>query len=377
MALGFMRHHRRWLYVFLWMVIPAMIILYLPAFIPQEDAAPATPGSLAEVGGQPITVGEYQRAYLRQRAATGAAVPGPPGPGRCWSGSASRSRPCSPWWSRADRALEAQRLGLCVDDETLAREMAALPALPGERPLPGRGRDRRRLDLQGITEQEFESMRGDAARAAPGAVTDGVSVTPAEVEREFRRRNEQVKAEYVLVPADSPAAPPSTTRCRPLRGGPEATAPREARVSYLLVDARLASSASRTEAERAYYREHATSSRTPEEACASHILVKVKATPRRGAPGRRGAPHGPGGPRPGEGGARTSRRWRRSLRGQGLGAAGGRPRLLRPRAHGARVRQRRVLLEPARCPSWCARASAIHVIRLTRRKEESVPPSRR
>ncbi len=32
MALGFMRRHRRWLYVFLWIVIAAFIILYVPAF---------------------------------------------------------------------------------------------------------------------------------------------------------------------------------------------------------------------------------------------------------------------------------------------------------------------------------------------------------
>ena len=33
-------------------------------------------------------------------------------------------------------------------------------------------------------------------------LTDGVSVSEKDAEREFRRRTEQVKAEYVLVPAD-------------------------------------------------------------------------------------------------------------------------------------------------------------------------------
>ena len=32
MALALMRRHRRWLYVFLWLVIAAFIILYIPAF---------------------------------------------------------------------------------------------------------------------------------------------------------------------------------------------------------------------------------------------------------------------------------------------------------------------------------------------------------
>ena len=32
MALGYMRRHKRWLFGFLWLVIAAFIILYIPAF---------------------------------------------------------------------------------------------------------------------------------------------------------------------------------------------------------------------------------------------------------------------------------------------------------------------------------------------------------
>src|SRR5262245_49477658 len=65
MALGFMRRHRRWLFVFLWLVILAFIVLYVPAF---QKAGVGSPGeTLAEVSGLPITAGEFQRAYMRQR----------------------------------------------------------------------------------------------------------------------------------------------------------------------------------------------------------------------------------------------------------------------------------------------------------------------
>src|SRR6478735_6482871 len=69
MALGFMRRHKRWLYVFLWVVVAAFIIAYIPALTGMgmgidSRAAGAT---LVEVGSLPITVGEYQKAYLRQR----------------------------------------------------------------------------------------------------------------------------------------------------------------------------------------------------------------------------------------------------------------------------------------------------------------------
>ena len=65
MALAAMRRHRRWLFVFLWLVIAAFIILYIPAF---QGADAGSPGeAMATVGGMPITVGEFRRSYLRQR----------------------------------------------------------------------------------------------------------------------------------------------------------------------------------------------------------------------------------------------------------------------------------------------------------------------
>ena len=65
MVLGMMRRHRRWLYMFLWLVIGAFIVLYIPAF--QQGSEGGAGEALASVAGEPITVGEYQRAYMRQR----------------------------------------------------------------------------------------------------------------------------------------------------------------------------------------------------------------------------------------------------------------------------------------------------------------------
>src|SRR5512138_2738930 len=66
MALALMRRHRRWLYVFLWIVIAAFIILYIPAF--QKGREEGTPGeTVVSVGGLPVSVAELQRAYGRQR----------------------------------------------------------------------------------------------------------------------------------------------------------------------------------------------------------------------------------------------------------------------------------------------------------------------
>jgi hypothetical protein len=51
MALGFMRRHKRYLYVFLWLVVLAFIVLYIPAFQDVDAGSPAEP--VAVVGGCP------------------------------------------------------------------------------------------------------------------------------------------------------------------------------------------------------------------------------------------------------------------------------------------------------------------------------------
>ena len=63
---------------------------------------------------------------------------------------------------------------------------------------------RRRLEMQGVSVAEFEQdlRRRLLRERVASLVTDGVMVSPKEAEDEFRRRNEQVKAEYVMVPAE-------------------------------------------------------------------------------------------------------------------------------------------------------------------------------
>ena len=51
MALSVMRRHRRWLYVFLWIVILGFIAFYIPLFRSGGDAG-AQGETLATVGGE-------------------------------------------------------------------------------------------------------------------------------------------------------------------------------------------------------------------------------------------------------------------------------------------------------------------------------------
>lgn len=287
MALAFMRRHKKWFHIFLWMTIPAMIIAFVALYIPTENAQAGDPGGvLAEVGGQPITLGEYQRAYRRQRERLEQMSQG-----RLDAAMLERfglkEQALQSLVEQKLVALEAHRLGLVVDDETLAREIATSPALQENGQFMGAAEVRRRLELRGISEQEFqESMRAEMlGQRLLSAITDGVTVTPAEVEREYRRRNEQVKVEYVLAnaPADAAADTPTDAEVsQRFQKNPEAyRIPEKRVVSYLLVDEQaLRARVTVTEGELdSYYREHKAEFRTPEETCASHILVKVKAEP--------------------------------------------------------------------------------------------------
>jgi peptidyl-prolyl cis-trans isomerase D len=285
MALGFMRRHRRWLYVFLWLVIAAFIVLYIPAF--QGESAGSPGETLAKVGGEPISVGEYQRQYQRQRAFYE----------RMYQG-----RGIDPAMLRRlgleeqvfqslveDRLvrLESKRLGLDVPDAAVSRMLATAPDFQENGRFMGSAEIKRRLELQGVTVPEFEdSLRRKMLRdQLQGLITGGAGVSSTEAEKEFRRRNEQVKLEYVLVDvarfrteataSDDEVKARFETRREALR------LPEKRVASYLLVDGDvLRSRVTVTDRDlEAYYQEHREEFKQEEQACALHVLVKVKADP--------------------------------------------------------------------------------------------------
>ena len=284
MALAFIRRHRWWFNWFLVLVIAAFVWLYVPAFQNADAGSPAE--TLAEVGGLPITVGEFQRTYARQRQRMQQLYGGRLDPAMLERLGLEEQVLSALVEQRLVR-LEADRLGLSVDDEALARAIAEAPAFQQDGRFVGAQEIRRLLDLQGMSVREFEdSMRDQVlAQRLESLVTDGVTVTPQEAEREFRRRTEQVKAEYALVPAERfrPEVVVTDDEVRAAFDSrrEEFRIPEKRTVSYLLVDTgALQARAAVTDAEiNGYYQEHREEFTEQEQACTSHILVKTKATP--------------------------------------------------------------------------------------------------
>jgi peptidyl-prolyl cis-trans isomerase D len=281
MALAFLRRHRWWFNWFLVVVIASFIYFYIPAFQSGDAGGPGE--ALATVGGLPITVGEFQRSYVFQRQQLERMSQ------RRLDAATLRSfgleqRVLDALVSERLVSLESKRLGITVDDVTVAREIARLPMFQSAGRFVGMGEYRRRLELQGSTPQAFEtSVRVNLLRSRlEDLVASPVGVTSADAEREFRRRQERVKLEYVLVDAarfrGQASASDEEARAR-FDANPDAyRAPEKRVLAYVLVDDRaLEARVAVTDRElEAYYQERREDYRQEEQACASHILVKVR-----------------------------------------------------------------------------------------------------
>jgi peptidyl-prolyl cis-trans isomerase D len=282
MALALMRRHRRWLYVFLWLVIAAFIILYIPALTgTQTEGTPSE--AVATVGGLPVTVGEFQRTFQRQRQVYDRLYEGRMTPALMKQlGLEDQVFDALV----ADRIveLEAKRLGISVSDETVARAIATSPDFQDNGRFIGTDEIRRRLDLQGTTEEQFaESLRRQLLRdSLVNLVGAAATVSDAEAEREFRRRNDQVKVEYVVADAERFKATAQPTEdeiaARFAAKKDQYKIPERRVVSYALLD-RDALRPGIVLIDRdleLYYQDHRDEYRQEAEACASHILVKVQ-----------------------------------------------------------------------------------------------------
>lgn len=284
MSLGFMRRHRRWLYVFLWIVIAAFIILYIPAFRQAQASGPAE--TLASVGQETITAGEFQKAYSQERQRLQDMYQG-----RLDANTLKSLRIEEQVFERlvAERlmALEAERLGLRVDDDALAHEIQTSPRFQRDGRFVGAAELKRVLQLRGLTLERFEEEeRGNLMRQRLQAlVTGGVTVGEAEAERDFRRRNEQVKLEYVLVDAApfkaQVQASDAEAEARFKQKAESYRIPEKRVLSYALVDPdALRARVALTDAElEVYHREHRDEFKEAEQVCASHVLIKVKGAP--------------------------------------------------------------------------------------------------
>jgi peptidyl-prolyl cis-trans isomerase D len=181
--------------------------------------------------------------------------------------------------------IEARRLGIRVtDEEKVERIKLLLPiAFAGDTFI---GMERYAAEIQqrfemGVAEFEDLIRKSLLEEKFRRLATDGVTVAPEEIEREFRWRNDKVKLEYALL---NPAELESRVQIEEPalaaffeKNKARYQVPERRTVSYALLDARqLRQRASVTDEElRAYYNEHADQYRIQNRAKVSHILFRT------------------------------------------------------------------------------------------------------
>jgi peptidyl-prolyl cis-trans isomerase D len=278
-----MRRHRGWLKWSLALVVLAFIVFYIPDFLRQGDTSASPNAVVARVGGQEITAATFRRAYQSQLQEYQ----------RRYGGSINEQLLRQMGIDRQilqqlidERAAiaEAQRLGLTVTDAELAHRISVIPAFQQGGQFVGHDIYEQVLRRQRLTPEEFEENLRSAllAEKLRAAVTDWVAVSEADLEREYRRRNEKVKLELVVFT-------PETAQKDVNVSDAEVNAefdkhkdryriPEKRKIRYLLVD---------TDAVKAkvvippgdverYYQQNVQQYSTPEQVRASHILLKAE-----------------------------------------------------------------------------------------------------
>lgn len=203
-----MRRHKGWLKWSLGLVVLAFIVFYIPSFLddPTAVGVGAAPGEvIAEVEGRDVTAGQFLQRYNSQMQAYRTAY------GAGLSDQLLRQlgidRQILQQMIDEQAALvEAERHGITVSDEELAQQIFAIPGLQENGRFVGEQRYELilRSQLPPMTKGAFEenlrrSLMVDKLRAA---LTDWMTVSDGEVEREFTQRNEKVKLQVVALTAD-------------------------------------------------------------------------------------------------------------------------------------------------------------------------------
>ena len=281
-----MRRHKGWLKWSLGLVVLTFVLVYIPQDWMAPQGVGAAPNAVvATVEGRDIKVAEFQRAYNQQvqqyRQAYGGNL----------NDQMLRQLGIEQQILRQmidEEAIlaEADRLGVKVTDAELRERILRLPAFQENGQFIGDQRYRQLLASQAppIPVEDFEKalrrqLQSDKLR---DALTGWVAVTDAEVDAEYRRRNEKVKVDLVLFSADAYKAgiTPSEAEIAAYfeQNKAKYRIPEKRRVRYLHVDAAtLRDRVTVNEADaRQRYTEQIAQYQQPEQVRVSHILLKTE-----------------------------------------------------------------------------------------------------
>jgi len=281
-----MRRHKSWLKWFLALVAVSLCLYLIPNFLRGSTSTVSATSReiIANVGDRTVTVKDFDGRYQSQLASYRSQ----------FGGNVNESilrqlgieqQVLRQLIEEQIAAIEAERQGIRVSDEELASQILALPLFQENGQFIGDRAYRQVLQSLNppLSVSEFEgemrrSMELDRLRAA---LTDWMVVSDAELEREYKQRNEKVKLQVVALTA-------GTFRDKVTVTDADITAyydshksdyrvGEQRKIRYFLMDqekAKLKITVTPNEVQRDY-NDNIDRYHTPEQIRASHILFKT------------------------------------------------------------------------------------------------------
>ena len=200
-----MRRHKGWLKWSLALVVLTFVVFYIPDFLTTSTGA-APSEVLAEVEGEPITVGAFTRRYNAQVNAYRNAYGGQINDQLIKQLGIDRQI-LNQLVDEEAMVAESRKQGLTVSDVEIRERILALPGFQENGKFVGEQRYRQILQFQNppMSTADFERSLRRALQIEKlrNALTGWMSVSDTEVAAEYRKRNEKVKLDVVPVTADA------------------------------------------------------------------------------------------------------------------------------------------------------------------------------
>jgi peptidyl-prolyl cis-trans isomerase D len=284
-----MRRHKGWLKWSLGAVVLTFVVFYVPSFLRNGGVAGITGAQLndvvATVDGHELTAGEYRRIYAQQLQTLRQAYGGNFDE-KMLQQLGITQRIVSQMVDEAAMVSEAERLGLSVSDSELRERIVRSANFQQNGQFVGDVMYREILQMQRppLRPAEFEDQlrRSLLAEKLQAVVTNWIRVSDADVDAEYRKRNEKVKLDLAVFTASQFRAgiqPTDAELAAQFAAHPDTyKMPEKRRVRFIAINAdALAQKITVTPDEvEAKYKSTIQLYSTPEQVRASHILFKTE-----------------------------------------------------------------------------------------------------
>jgi len=259
-----------------------MVITLIPGFGSSSSFGASTPGVLATIGDEKVTVMDAQReakALIQRQGQTAQASMLMP----FFAGQAAQEL-----INEKALVVEARRLGLRTSDEELRDDLEHGPLSMQFFPdgkFVGQEQYEDFVQRAGMTVPQFEALEKDyiLIRKLQALVSGSAFVSDAEVREAFEKQNTKVKFDYaVITQADIlKGIHPTEEELKAFydrnKAGYANSIPEKRQIKYVLVDStKIGANTPVTEQDlQAYYDQHRDEYRVPEQVKVRHILIKT------------------------------------------------------------------------------------------------------